>query len=183
MADPQNTVGDLLGKFGISIGDSESQRQDMIRRLKTVKDPEERDRLIWALSGQRKEETGYRPSPAFGRRPKTDKMRAPASSYPGPFAGTSGEPAPGPAPQNPTTPEAGPQLRLGNVLNYIIPILFVFFGVSNIAKAVEAFRAGAEKEEVLVQLMIGIGFIIFAAMSLFSRKMKKVKERSQGRAR
>jgi|GEM_PF-739184 len=178
MADPQNTLGDLLSKFGISMGDSESQRQDMIRRLKTVKDPEERDRLIWSLAGQKKEATGYRPSRgASGRQPKAEKRLekrpAPTSVSPVPSAA--------PSPGVPPATESGQQMRIGNIVNYLVPILFVFFGVSNIAKAVEAFRAGAEKEEVFVQFLIGTGFIVFALGSLFSRKMKKAVEKSKGR--
>jgi hypothetical protein len=181
MADPQNTLGDLLGKLGISLGDSESQRQDMIRRLKTVKDPEERDRIIWALAGQKKEGSGYRPSPgSFGRKPKAERRQAPAGMSSVPSAPPSAGPFPKAPPSLPTGP-AGQQLRITGLVNYIVPILFLFFGVSNIARAIEAFRAGADKEDILVQFLVGIGFIIFAAAGLFSRKVKKAAEKSRER--
>lgn len=181
MADPQNTWGDLLGKLGISLGDSEAQRQDMIRRLKTVKDPEERDRIIWALAGQKKEDPGCRPSPgSFGRKPKAGRRAAPAGKSSVPAAAPSAGPFPKIPPSAPTGP-AGQQLRITGIVNYIVPILFLFFGISNIARAIEAFRAGADKEEIFVQLLIGIGFIVFAAAGLFSRKVKKAMEKSQER--
>lgn len=173
MADPQNTLGDLLGKFGISMGDSESRRQDMIRRLKNVKDPIERDEIIWALAGQKKEEIGYRPSPGvFGKQPQAEKRPAPVSTSQG---------APSMSPGAPPGTSAPPQMRLANILNYIVPVLFLFFGISNITRAVEAFRAGAEKEEVFVQALIGIGFIVFALAGFFSGKMKKAMEKAKGK--
>jgi len=181
MADPQNTLGDLLGKFGISIGDSESRRQDMIRRLKTVKDPIERDEIIWALSGQKRHEIGYRPSPGvpspdvFGKQPTAEKRPAPISTS------STSQGSPGMSPDARRGAASGPpQLRAANLLNYVVPILFAFFGITNIVRAIEAFRAGAEKEEVLVQAVMGIGFIVFALAGFFSGKMKKAMEKAKG---
>lgn len=174
MADPQGTFGDLLGKLGISMGDSESRRQDMIRRLKTVKDPEERDQIIWALSGLKRGDTGYRSSPGLsGWRQKAEKMSSPASASPRVPAG----PAPGAPPETQT----GRQTRVGSLVGYVVPVLFVLFGISNIARAIEAFRAGAGKEEVFVQLLIGVGFLLFAVTGLFSGKLKKTMEKARNR--
>lgn len=178
MADPQNTLGDLLGKLGLSMGDSESRRQEMIRRLKTVKDPEERDRIIWALSGQSREQTGYRPASRSERFGRTVGKLQRAEKRSAPTGISQGAPtAPPQAPPGTMTP---PQLRIGNIVNYVVPILFLFFGISNISRAIEAFRAGAEKEEVFVQGLIGIGFIVFALAGFFSRKMKKTMEKAKG---
>jgi hypothetical protein len=179
MADLQNPLEDLIGKLGFSLGDSESRRQDMIRRLKTVKDPIERDQIIWALSGQKKEEPGYRPPSrkqsyggVFGKQPK-------AQTRPAPVSVSQGAPtmSPGPSPRASATQP----MRLGNILNYIVPVLFLFFGVTNIGRAIEAFRAGAQKEEIFIQLLIGIGFIVFALAGFFSSKMKKSLEKAKGR--
>ncbi len=84
------------------------------------------------------------------------------------------------SPGAPPGTSAPQQLRLGNIINYIVPVLFLFFGISNITRAIEAFRAGAEKEEVFVQALIGIGFIVFALAGFFSRKMKKTMEKAKG---
>jgi hypothetical protein len=183
MAEPQITLGDLLGKFGISMGDNESRRQDMIRRLKTVKDPEERDRIIWALAGQKKEGGGgVRASTGTSwERLKAQSRSAPAG-YPSRMPtrpSTTGYPSRTPTGPSPAPP-AGQLPGLGNIFNYVVPILFVFFGITNISKAIEAFRAGAGKEEVFMQLLIGLGFIAFALMSLFARKVKKNKTKSPG---
>lgn len=178
MSDPQNTLGDLLGKFGISMGDSESRRQDMIRKLKTVKDPIERDQIIWALDGQKNEAAGYRPSSGYSGSYGTPEKRPISEKRPAPISTSQG--APTTSPGAPPGTSAPPQLRLGNLLNYVVPVLFLFFGISNISRAIEAFRAGAEKEEVFVQGLIGLGFIVFALAGFFSSKKKKAMEKAKG---
>lgn len=150
MADPQTRVGGLLGK--LLSGDEESERRDMIRRLKRVRDPLERDRIIWALDGQEKGAVGYRPY--------SDEKRA------RPLGRQAEEASPPPA----QTPSPSTPFKLGNLLNYAIPVIFIFFGISNIGKALDSWAKGGQQEEVLMQLLIGGMFIVFAIIGLFSKK-------------
>lgn len=165
-------AGGLLGKLGIAL-DAESERRYMIRRLKSVKDPAERDRIIWALEGQRREDVGSRPFKAkkSGLFEKTGEKRP----LPGSLEQALGLPSQGPAerPVEQTMGAPQPPLKIGNLMGYAVPALFIFFGISNIGRALEGWAKGANNEEVLIQFLIGGMFIVFAVAGLFSKKAKK----------
>lgn len=166
MAYPQKRLEDFLSKFGIA-ADSEAARAAMIRKLKDVRDPLERDRIIWSLAGQSKPDVGYRP--AAGSVPSRERSTVK------------------PSPQPSRAPSPPQQLRVGKLGNFIVPIIFILFGISNIGKALDNWARGADKEEVFMQFLIGAMFIVFALLGLFSKKLKeameKAKEQAKGGAR
>jgi hypothetical protein len=166
MAYPQKRIEDFLGKFGLA-SDSEAARKAMIRRLKDVRDPLERDRIIWSLAGQTKSDVGYRPS--AGSAPSRERSSVK------------------PSPQPSRAPSPPQQLRVGKLGNFIVPIIFILFGISNIGRALDSWARGGNKEEVFMQLLIGGMFIVFALVGLFSKKLKealeKAREQAQGGGR
>lgn len=161
MAYPQKRLEDFLGKFGLA-SDSEAARKAMISRLKDVRDPLERDRIIWSLAGQSKPDAGYRP--AAGSAPSRERSAVKPSPQPSRSA---------PPPQ---------QLRMGKLANFIVPIIFILFGISNIGKALDSWARGGNKEEVFMQFLIGGMFIVFALVGLFSKKLKEAIEKAKEQA-
>jgi len=90
----------------------------MVRRLKNVKDPIERDEILWALDGQKKEEKLPVHLPAFLENTAGGKRPAPVSTSQG---------APTMSPGAPPGTSAPPQMRLANILNYIVTSpVFIF---------------------------------------------------------
>jgi hypothetical protein len=161
MAYPQKRLEDFLGKFGLA-SDSEAARKAMISRLKDVRDPLERDRIIWSLAGQSKPDAGYRPAAVGAPSRERSVMK--------------------PSPQPSGAPSPPQQLRMGKLANFIVPIIFILFGISNIGKALDSWARGGNKEEVFMQLLIGGMFIVFAIVGLFSKKLKDAIEKAREQA-
>ncbi len=141
---------------------------DMVRRLKNVKDPIERDEILWALDGQKKEEKLPVHLPAFLGKHRRRKAAGPgkhiarrSNNVAGRSSGDIGAPA--------NAPRQHPQL-------YSHQSCFYFFGISNITRAIEAFRAGAEKEEVSCKPYRDRLYSL-ALAGFFSGKMKKAMEK------
>ncbi|MBM4270808.1 MAG: hypothetical protein FJ139_01415 [Deltaproteobacteria bacterium] len=121
------------------------ERDKLIEKLKTVKDPRERDRIIWALSGQEKS--------------ASDEVPAPSTARPS---------APSPETEK---GEKLPQLPSGirRIFAYVVPIFFIFFGLINIIQAAMHFLAG-EPEAAVPQLIMGGMFLLFGIISFVKAK-------------
>ena len=127
------------------------ERDKLIKKLKTVKNPRERDKIMWALAGKEKD--------AFEEKP--------AQTQPGKVKQA---PVGGQVPGLPKLPVYARKLA-----NYIVPALFLFFGLINLVQAVGHFIETGRIEADLPQLLMGIMFFVFGLFSFV-----KAKKRVQG---
>ena len=126
-------------------------RDKLIRKLKTIKSPRERDKIIWALAGKEKD-VSYDKPPSV-QSSKTDSTRVPEQ-----IAGL-------------------PKLPIDarKLVNYLAPAIFIFFGLVNLVQAIVHFIQTGLIEAAFPQLIMGIMFFIFGLFSI-----AKAKKRVQG---
>ena len=127
------------------------ERDKLIRKLKTVKNPRERDKIIWALAGKEKDAFEEKPAPA-----------QPGKVNQAPVGG-----------QVQGLPKLPVDAR--KLVNYIAPALFLFFGLINLVQAVGHFIETGRIEAALPQLIMGVMFLVFGLFSI-----AKAKKRVQG---
>ena len=141
---------DHNGLFGRKI-----DRNDLIRRLKTVKDPRERDRILHLLAGQDMPEA---------QQPKTTMTwHSPAENPPsGPFPG----PRPNPPPDAESEPPAPPVKGIGFLIGSIVPVFFLIMGIILVLTSLAEFQRGGAPQNVFT----GIMFIIFGVIGLFKAR-------------
>jgi hypothetical protein len=127
-------------------------RQELINKLKKVRDPRERDRIIWALAGQ--EEAVFRsanpdvplPWPVPGR-PEPER------------------PAPGKAPDLRNMPQINIDAK--RLLGFVVPAFFLIFGLVRIGKAVLNYIASQDIEPDITSLITGGIFLIIGLAGIF----------------
>lgn len=137
---------------------TEKDRQELINKLKKVRDPRERDRIIWALAGQ--EETVFRsanpdvppPRSAPGR-PKPER------------------PAPGKAPDLRNMPQINVDAK--RLLGFVVPAFFLIFGLVRIGKAVLNYIASQNIETEITGLITGGIFLIIGLAGIFRAMQSK----------
>jgi hypothetical protein len=127
------------------------EKDKLIRKLKTVKDPKERDRIMWALAGKEKDTFEEKPSPVQAGRPDT-------------------QPGQGQVPGLPKLP-----VDARKVVSYIAPALLIFFGMVNLLQAVMHYIETGWIDAILPQLIFGVIFLLFGFFSL-----TKARKASQG---
>ena len=127
------------------------ERDKLIRKLKAVKNPRERDKIIWALAGKEKD--------AFEEKPATAQ---PSKVNQAPVGG-----------QVPGLSKLPVDAR--KLVNYIAPALFLFFGLINLVQAVGHFIETGQIEAAFPQLIMGVMFLVFGLFSI-----AKAKKRVQG---
>ncbi len=117
-------------------------RNKIIKKLKDIKDPAQRDRIIWALDGKEKEVMGEKPAPV-----------APLKRVSTPV---------------PERSQKHPQLPVSTrkIINYIFPGLFIFFGLMNIVQALMHFHITGQIEDVIPKLVLGGIFILFGMFGI-----------------
>jgi hypothetical protein len=121
-------------------------RDKIIKNLKDIKDPRERDRIIWALSGKEKEGINQKP-PAV----------KPTNVAPGPTS----RPTPGPAQKLPGSPA-----DIRKLVSYIFPGIFIFFGLVNLVQAAMQYQLTGQIEDVIPRLITGGAFIIIGIFGI-----------------
>lgn len=130
---------------------TDRERQRLIDRLKTIKDPRERERVLWALEGLMKDSYGAtRPSPGLTQEPPAEppaKMRLPLQ-----------------------IPK-----QLGLMTRLVVPIFFILFGL---AFLIQAVLRGVETKDFASeagQFITGGVFLLFGFSALQRvRKMGKL---------
>lgn len=127
------------------------ERDRIIKKLKDIKDPKERDRIIWALAGKEKDELSGRPAAV---KPKV----------------TASAPPPEQAKRIPPVP-----VNARKLLNYIVPAFFLFFGLVNLVQAIMHFHFTGQLDAAIPQLIMGTIFLLFGIIGIF-----KAKKRVQG---
>jgi hypothetical protein len=126
---------------------TERDRRELIKQLKKVRDPRERDRIIWALAGH--EETALRsPSPAVQRR-----QAAPGNT------------APGKMPNLRNLPKIAIDAK--RMLGFVIPGFFIIFGITYIGQAILNYIAFRRIETEMPRLITGGIFLVIGLVGIF----------------
>jgi hypothetical protein len=125
-----------------------SDRKKLIEKLKTVKDPRERDRLMWALAGFEKDH----------------KEDMPIVEVPGKTASS---------PPQETKPEL-PKLPAGlrQLFAYFVPGLFLLFGITNLLEALVHILPSGKIENAIPQLIIGSIFMLVGIAGIIKARKK-----------
>ncbi|MFH1079200.1 MAG: hypothetical protein V1766_02885 [Pseudomonadota bacterium] len=131
---------------------TERDRRELIQKLKKIKDPRERDRILWALAGQEEHVFHSAPSPAPPSRL--------ASHRPEPA-----RPEPGKAPDLRNMPQINIDAK--RTLGFVVPAFFVIFGLVRIGKAVLNYIAFQDIEAEMTGLITGGIFLIIGLAGIF----------------
>ena len=121
-------------------------RNKVIKKLKDIKDPKERDRLIWALAGKEKDVLSDKPSAVGPRR-------------------TAPLPPPGQAQKLPGLPGDARKL-----IGYVFPGIFVFFGLVNLVQAAMQYHFTGQIEDVFPRLIMGGLLVLFGIFGIVKAK-------------
>ncbi len=144
------------GDFGMAPLD----RIKLIRKLKTIKNPRERDRILHLLAGQDMPEN-ERLQPELPRRTPTQA---------GPFPAPPSERKPAPDAEPPETPVRG----MGFLIGAVMPLFFLLVGAILVLSALAGIGKGKGPKDSLSELPMAIMFIIFGLAGLYKlRKAKK----------
>lgn len=123
-------------------------KNKLLEKLKVVKDPMERDRIIWALAGLEKDSTGAAPIQVESRKTILS-----------------------PTPEQKQTPSVLPT-GIRQLFVYFVPGLFLFFGLTNLLQAVMHILPSGNIEAAIPQLIMGTIFLIFGIVG-FIRARKQ----------
>jgi len=123
-------------------------KNKLIKRLKVVKDPRERDRIIWALAGHEKKVASDTPKPAATQK-------------------TVLSPLPGQKQKLPSLPLGARQL-----FAYFVPGLFLFFGFMNLGQALMRILPDGKVETAIPQLVMGTIFLLFGITGIIKAGKK-----------
>lgn len=121
-------------------------RNKVIKKLKDIKDPKERDRLIWALAGKEKDVLSDKPASFEPRR-------------------TAPIPPPGQAQKLPGLPGDARKL-----IGYVFPGIFVFFGLVNLVQAAMQYHFTGQIEDVFPRLIMGGLLVLFGIFGIVKAK-------------
>ena len=128
------------------------ERQMLINRLKTIRNPRERDRIIRLLAGMEKYGTGrVEESPE-------DPWAVPAETK-------------GPAERKEGKIPKGAGLMLG----YALPTFFIIFGLFYIAHALMRLISGEGDPSAGTQIFMGMMFIIFGIFGFLKARRTRLK--------
>lgn len=131
---------------------TESDRRELIKKLKDIKDPRERDRILWALAGQ--EEAVFRASPA----PAPPSRFAPARPAPE-------KSAPAKTPDLRNTPQIKADGK--RMLGFVVPAFFLVFGLVRLGQAALNYIASQDIQAEIPSLITGGIFLIIGLAGVF----------------
>lgn len=126
--------------------DDKMDRDKIIKKLKDIKDPAQRDRIIWALAGKEKEAMGEKPTPVTPRKAAPPPVRK----------------------QEQKLPQLPVNAR--KIFNYIVPGIFIFFGLVNIVQALMHYSITGQIEDAIPKLILGGIFILFGIFGIMKAK-------------
>ena len=132
---------------------TEKDRREIINKLKKIKDPRERDKILWALEGVEETYSHHAPSPAPPSIPET--------SRPAP-----GHQAPSGAPGRRDVPRIN--IAAGRMFAFVVPAFFVLFGLIRIGKAALNYITSQDIEAEMTGLITGGIFLIIGLAGVFS---------------
>jgi len=141
-------TGHLQKKAGKKV---RMEREKMIEKLKNIKDPIERDRTIWALSGYENDVIGKTPLSAE------------------PFKTLQS----GPPEHTQNLPEVPPGVR--HLFSYLVPGLILLFGLINILQALMHILPSGNVQEAIPQLIMGGIFVLFGISGIIKARKQVTK--------
>lgn len=131
---------------------TERDRRELINKLKKIKDPRERDRVLWVLAGQ--EEDVFRSTHLTATpsrlEPVRQKTERPASSK---------------APEQRDMPEINIDAK--RMLGLVVPAFFILFGLIRIGQAAMNYIASQDIEAEISGLITGGIFLIIGLAGVF----------------
>ena len=127
---------------------SDRERQILINKLKTIKDSKEREKILWALEGLKKEHYG----PA-GSAAEPAKASPPTERGKVPF--------PIKVPTN-----------ISQLARYGPPMIFILFGLVFIVQAIFTIMVGRDIQGAIGNLIMGSIFLIFGFFALRRVKLQ-----------
>jgi hypothetical protein len=130
---------------------SEAERKKLIKKLKTVKDARERDRIIWALAGH--EQKSF------------DDTNTTPTAQPGKMT-----------PGKPMDLRNFPKITIDpkRMLGFVVPGFFMIFGIAYIAQSIMNYLATRRIDQEIPRLITGGIFVIIGLTSFL--KATKIKE-------
>ena len=137
---------------------TEKDRHELINRLKKVRDPRERDRIIWALAGQDGAVFHSVPAPVPPPRSALPPRSTPRRPEPE-------RPVPGKAPDLRNMPQINIDAK--RMLGFVIPAFFAIFGLVRIGKAVLNYIASQNIDAEIPGLITGGIFLIIGLAGIF----------------
>ena len=126
----------------------EIDKKKLIEKLKVIKDPRERDRIVWILAGHEKDATGD-----TGRPMESQKT------------------APGPSSEQKQNLPALPA-GVRQIFAYLVPGFFLFFGMMNLLQALMQILPSGKVEVAIPQLIMGVILLLFGIASLIKVRKK-----------
>ena len=151
-------------------------RKKLIDKLKTVKDPRQRDKIIWALSGLEKDIPSS--TKVFGElRTRITKHAREQKSVPVPRPIQEQKAAPKPSPeQRQDIPGLPAGVGARQLFAYVVPGLFLFFGLMQLLPALlDILSTGGAEKKLFPQLIMGAMFLVFGITGIIKAN-KKAKE-------
>jgi hypothetical protein len=142
----------------------DKERQILINRLKTVRDPRERDQIIRLLA--RMEQYG----PGKTQESAEDKRSVPAQVK-GPVE------ARGPAETKAVKVSTG----VGSMLGYTVPVIFMIFGLFYIVESLKDLMTGSGVDS--IRIILGAGFFVMGLLSFLKERRKRSQAASYGAGR
>lgn len=121
-------------------------RNKIIKKLKDIKDPRERDKIIWALSGKEKEVMSEKPSAV-----------QPTKVAQGP--------TPGSAQKLPGSPA-----DIRKLVSFVFPGIFIFFGLVNLVQAAMQYQLTGQIEDIIPRLIMGGAFLLIGFLGIMKAK-------------
>ena len=127
---------------------TKNDRRELIQKLKRIKDPRERDRILWVLSGQ--EEAFFHSAPPPRPAPRRPEPERPALSK-----------APG--------LRNMPQININakRMLGFVVPAFFAIFGLVRIGQALLNYIASQNIDAEITGLITGGIFLIIGLAGIF----------------
>lgn len=141
----------------------EKDRREIIQKLKNIKDPRERDRLLWTLEGQE--------SVFHDAHPDVPPSRS-VPGWPKPER---------PVSENEAVPKNLPKMATDakRVIGVVVPAFFIIFGLVNIGRALLNYFAFEEIEAEIPRLIMGGIFLIMGLTGLFGAMRPRSLKRNE----
>lgn len=125
------------------------EKQKLVEKLKKVKDPIERDRLMREIAGC--EDIGK-----FGEFTKKENLKA--------------DDRPPPQEERQAIPQLPINVR--EMLAYVVPGFLIFFGLINLAQALGRILPTGRYEDAMPQLIVSGALLLFGITGIFSARKK-----------
>jgi hypothetical protein len=136
---------------------SEKDRRGLIEKLKKVRDPRERDRIIWALAGQEDD--------LINIKQRFHNVRQTAVPGAAPVQTKQKKPASGKAPDLRNIPRIN--VNTQRILGFVLPVFFLIFGLVRIAQALLNYMASGQIEPEVSSLVTGGFFLIVGLAGMY----------------